>query len=126
MSSQRPRILCADDDQDTVQTIRRMLEQAGYEVTTAHSIAETTTLATSEHFDLYLLDNRFLDGTGIDLCQQLRAFNPQTPILFLSGVGGESVRKYALEMGAQEYLVKPDGMDKLVATVERLIAGAKD
>ncbi len=66
---------------------------------------------------MILLDWYFEDGTGLELCQMIRAFNTRTPILFYSGVDSKTVIKQAMSAGAQGFLVKPVGMDDLLHTV---------
>ena len=86
MEKTKGRILCVDDDKDTCELVTVLLGQAGYEVIQALNIADGLTLARREHFDLILLDWFFDDGTGLELCQMIRAFDSQTIILFYSGV----------------------------------------
>jgi DNA-binding response OmpR family regulator len=115
------RILCVDDDPDTCWMLSLMLGNAGYEVKSASGITEGLKLAKSERFDLYLLDRTFADGTGVELCRRIREFDPQTPVVFFSGLAYESDRQLGLEAGAQEYLIKPDDLIRLIDTVQRLL-----
>ena len=124
MSFPKPRILCVDDNEDTSMMLGLMLTRAGYEVASAYNVAETLTLARAEDFDLYLLDHRLPDGTGMELCHQLRELAPQTPIVFFSGSAMESERQRGLEAGAQACLIKPNDLVKLVATVGQFVGGA--
>lgn len=121
MQPTKRHILCVDDNDDTCFMLSALLGQAGYEVLTASGIAEGLRLAGGGGFDLYILDNRFTDGTGLDLCRQIREFDDATPILFFSGLAQESDRQHGLDAGAQGYLIKPNDLDKLVETVARLI-----
>jgi DNA-binding response OmpR family regulator len=106
-SDSAKRILIVDDDADTCEMIRYVLEQSGYEVTTAGTIADALSLAETQRFDLYLLDNWLPDGTGIDLCQHFGALHPASPILFCSGAAQASDIQAGKSAGAAEYLVKP-------------------
>ncbi len=101
--------------------LRILLGRAGYEVGAASGVAEGLRLAEDGRFDLYILDNSLADGTGLELCRRIREFDSATPILFFSGLAYESDRRLGLDAGAQGYLVKPGGLDKLVETVTRLI-----
>ena len=121
MQPTKRHILCVDDNDDTCFMLSALLGRAGYEVRTASGVAEGLRLAESERFDLYILDNRFADGTGLELCRRIREFDSATPILFFSGLAHESDRQHGLDAGAQGYLVKPNDLDKLVETVTRLI-----
>lgn len=124
MPSTKARILCVDDNGDTSLLLGVMLTRAGYEVAAAASVAETLALAGPEAFDLYLLDHRLPDGTGVELCGRLRELAPQTPVVFFSGAEAESERRSGLEAGARAYLLKPNDLDKVVATVGRFVGGA--
>jgi OmpR-family two-component system manganese-sensing response regulator len=115
------RILFVDDDEDTCELMRILLEQSGYAITIAGSFADALWLARTERFDLYILDNWLPYGTGIELCQQLRALHSSTPILFHSGVGVEANIREAMGAGANGYLVKPCDFDLLQNTIVRLL-----
>ena len=116
-------ILCVDDNDDTCSMLSVLLGRAGYEVRTASGVAEALGLAEGGGFDLYLLDNRFADGTGLDLCRRIREFDGAAPVLFFSGLAQESDRRLGLDAGAQEYLIKPNDLGKLVETIAGLIGG---
>jgi DNA-binding response OmpR family regulator len=115
------RILCVDDDADTCEMLSYFLEEAGFEVVAAASIVDGLTLSAREKFDLYLLDLRLSDGSGIELCKQIRAFDSRTPIVVCSGDVRESVENQALQAGVQHFLKKPVGLDNLHNTVTSLI-----
>ena len=91
---------------------------------TAATIATGVGLATNEHFDLYLLDSRLPDGSGVDLCRELRSFDKRTPILFYSAAAYEVDKKRAMDCGAQGYLTKPSENGDLCDMVKTLILGA--
>ena len=101
--------------------ITLLLGLAGYEVIQATNIAEGLTLARKEHFDLILLDWFFGDGTGLELCRMIRAFDSQTVILFYSGVTDRAEIKQAMSAGAQGFLIKPTGVEDLVQTVTNYV-----
>ncbi|HEX8090122.1 MAG TPA: response regulator, partial [Blastocatellia bacterium] len=93
-----------------------------YEVTVAASAVEALKRAMCEKFDLYLLDVRLSDGTGIELCEQIRAFDSKTPVVVCSGDVRESVRNQALMVGVQYFLKKPVALDYLHKTVDSLVS----
>jgi two-component system KDP operon response regulator KdpE len=103
----RPRILYAEDDEDNRLLVRTMCDLSGIEAVTTETIAEAWQLAQSEHFDLYLLDSRFPDGDGLELCRRLREYAPHTPILIYSAHAYETDKKKGLAAGANDYLTKP-------------------
>ena len=120
MGRERKRILCVEDDVDSCEMLRVLLHE--YEVVTANTVREGLKMAKAEHFDLYLLDSTYPDGSGVELCRELRAFDPKTPVIFHSGLEGESDIEDAMNAGAQEYLVKPIGIDELEGSIQRLLA----
>ena len=107
----KKRILFVDDDDDTCEMIVVCFPQ--FEFVTADSMAAGLRLAQSRRFDLFLLDNWLPDGTGIELCRQIRQFDPCTPVVFYSAVANESDIQHALSAGAQAYVVKPESIEKL-------------
>ena len=123
MPSPGRRILCVDDDHDTCELIAALLGRAGFEVRRASTAAEGLSLARSETFDLYLLDQGLPGWTGSELCRRIREFDTATPVVFFSGFAHESDRRRAFDAGALEYLVKPNDVGKLVETVTRLTGG---
>ena len=115
------RVLYIEDHEDTRELVTLVLEQKSYEVVTGGTIASGVALAGSEQFDLYLLDSWLPDGSGLDLCKQIRQFDPVTPILFYSAAAYEADREQAIRSGAQAYLVKPSHPSELCRLVTTLI-----
>jgi CheY-like chemotaxis protein len=102
-----PRILSVDDHEDTLLMLQAMLGARGCRVTGAASVSEGLKRAEAGEFDLYLLDFKFPDGTGRELCERIREFDRETPILFFSG-SHPALQQEALPCGAQGYVLKPD------------------
>ena len=121
MSARARRILCVDDHADTCFMLQTLFGQAGCEVTSAATVAEAMRLAESQSFDLFILDMRFPDGSGVEMCRRLRELQPHAPVVFYTGAAYDSDRQDALDAGAQDYLVKPTDIDKLVETVKGLL-----
>lgn len=124
MQLSKHRILYIEDHEDTRDLVTILLEQQDYEVITAGTMATGVGLATKEHFDLYLLDSRLPDGSGLDLCRELRLFDQRTPILFYSAAAYDVDKKSAMDCGAQGYLTKPSANGDLCHMIETLISGA--
>jgi len=114
-------ILYIEDHADTRELVTIILRQNNYDVTTGSTIEAGLHLAKSERFDLYLLDSWLPDGSGLDLCKQIREFDPLTPILFYSAAAYEADREDALKSGAQGYLIKPSQTSELCSLVSALI-----
>lgn len=106
-TSEHIHVLYVEDNEDTCLMITTLLGFSGIAVTCAETIAEAWKLAQTETFDLYLLDSRLPDGSGLDLCRCLREYAPHTPILIYSGNAFEIDKKNGLAAGANIYLTKP-------------------
>jgi len=101
------RILYVDRDQDSCLMMKTLLGLVGYEVYSVGSVAAGLRLARSQHFDCFLLDFAFPDGTGIEFCLQIRASGSEVPVIFCSAYRRKVDRQQAIEAGAQAYFVKP-------------------
>ena len=123
MSHPRRRVLCAEPHEDTCGIITMLLELQGHEVVPAKSVAECVELVGQKSFDLYMLDDEYIDGTGLELCKRLRSLTPATPILFFSAQAFRRDRELALEAGATAYLTKPDDLFDIVSTVNSILTG---
>jgi two-component system OmpR family response regulator len=117
------RVLCAEPHEDTCRLVTVLLERQGHEVVSAGTLAECVRLAGGGGFDLYMLDDDYIDGTAIQLCKRLREVTPGTPILFFSAAAFARDREMALEAGASAYLTKPDDLFEIVNTVNSILSG---
>lgn len=97
-----------------------LLGHYGYEAVIATSVSDALERARFGGLALCILDHWLKESNGIDLCQQIRAFDADTPIMFYSGAAYEADIKSGLAAGAQAYLVKPD-FDHLKSTIDGLI-----
>ena len=121
MSKTKCRILCVDDHFDTSEMLQVLLSDEDYEVQTAASLDEACKLATKSAFDLYVLDKRLPDGSGLELCEKLNVLSPSVPCIFYTGDAYAIHRHEAMAAGATAYVAKPD-IDQLVETVHTLLA----
>ena len=115
------KILVVDDDPRLRDLLRRYLSEQGFNVFVSEDAKEMGKLWTREHFDLLVLDLMLPGLGGLDVCRQLRQGNNQTPILVVSARDSETDRVLGLEVGADDYLVKPFGMRELVARCRALL-----
>ena len=125
MAAPKGRILCTEDDPDTRELLTVVLQDQGYEVTCTSNAEEAISLAKTETFDLYVMDNWLPQVAGPTLTSQIREFDTETPVLFYSAAALEADKEEALAAGAQSYLVKPIAHQELIREVARLIAGTK-
>ena len=123
MAFPRRRVLCAEPHEDTCRLITMLLERQGHEVVSAGTVAECVALADAGGFDLYMVDDDYIDGTAIHLCKRLRQLTPETPILFFSAQAFRRDREMALAAGASAYLVKPDDLFEIVSTINSILLG---
>ncbi len=124
MSDSRKHILCVEDHPDTCELISLYLGMAGYQVTTAGTVAEALRRAQSTCFDLYLLDTTLPDGTGDELCEKIREFDPDTPVVMHTGDARDETRLRLLETCAQAFVTKPSDPEILTETITELIEAA--
>lgn len=118
--NKRLSVLYAEDNEDSGFMLMTLLGLSNIDILLARSVKEAFQSAQNRHFDLFLLDSRFPDGSGFELCQKLREINPQTPIVFYSGAAFESDRQKGINAGADVYLVKPE-VDTVASTIFHLV-----
>jgi DNA-binding response OmpR family regulator len=82
MKSDKKRILNVDGHGDSTEMAPLFFGTRNCDVVIANKMAEGLALATSGRFDLYLLDTAFADGSGVELARRVRAFDPETPLVF--------------------------------------------
>jgi DNA-binding response OmpR family regulator len=112
----QPTILLADDDELIVDVLRNQLEREGYAVAVAADGLQAVALARTVQPDLVLLDVMMPGLLGWDVCREIRRFS-DAPILMLSARGEEMDRILGLELGADDYIVKPFSFRELVARI---------
>jgi len=118
------KILVVDDERMLVETIAHNLEKEGYEVVTAFDGDHALERARDDKPDLIVLDLMLPKVSGQEVCRQLRnvpKYRKDTLILMLTARAEEDDRVRGLELGADDYMVKPFGMRELVARVRALL-----
>ena len=120
-----PPLLVVEDDDTIRETIRDVLALEGFAVTACSNgrdaLNSLQTCPPGEEFALVVLDLMLPGLGGLDLCRQLRAAGNQTPILVVSARDSETDRVLGLEVGADDYLIKPFGLRELVARCRALL-----
>ncbi len=118
-------LLVVEDDETIRETIRDALELEGFAVTACSNGRDALQIIQrapeGEGFALVVLDLMLPGLGGLDVCRQLRQAQNQTPILVVSARDSETDRVLGLEVGADDYLVKPFGMRELVARCRALL-----
>lgn len=120
MNQNTSRILCIEDDEDTCELVTFVFKQEGYNVESCRS-AECLKIIYEEKFLAIILDNYFIEKSGVEICREIRAFDQKTPIIFFSGEARQTEIDKALAAGANRYLVKPNDFDKLLPTTIELV-----
>jgi len=115
MSVAGPRILVVDDEPAILRTVRANLARHGFRVDTAATAQEALEHSQARP-DLILLDLGLPDGDGLELIRSIRE-QSTTPIIVLSARGAERDKVRALDLGADDYLTKPFGLDELYARI---------
>jgi two-component system KDP operon response regulator KdpE len=120
------RVLVVDDEHSIRRAVGRALTARGYDVQLATDGEEALTVAAAFQPDLVVLDLNLPALDGLSVCRQLRIWSPM-PILVLSVREDEADKVAALDLGADDYLTKPFGIDELLARVRALLrrAGAQ-
>ncbi|MFN2542414.1 MAG: response regulator [Chthoniobacterales bacterium] len=117
-------IMHVDDDRDLRLLISASLRDFGYFVATAGSVAEALQLARELRFNLFILDVRLPDGTGVELCQELQELQPGVPVIYYSAYASDEEQKAALSVCGDAYLKKPVSAEYLQQTIARLLPEA--
>jgi two-component system KDP operon response regulator KdpE len=120
MSANGPRVLVVDDEPQILRALRTSLRGAGYEVETADTADGALAEAAMRPPDAVILDLVLPDGTGIDVCRELRTWS-HAPVIVLSAVGEEREKVAALDAGADDYVTKPVGIDELLARLRAVL-----
>ncbi len=115
------RLLVVDDDPDVRDSLERALRHAGYAVTTAVHGADALDSVARSPVDLIVLDVLMPMVDGFDACRRLRERGDATPVLVLTARDAIDDRVTGLEVGADDYLVKPFALRELMARVRALL-----
>ena len=115
------KILVVDDAPRLRDLLRRYLSEQGFNVFVAEDAKEMSKLWQREHFDLLVLDLMLPGEDGLSICRRLRGGHDNTPIIMLTAKAEEIDRIVGLEMGADDYLIKPFNPRELLARVNAIL-----
>lgn len=119
------RILVVEDEHRIANSIKKGLEQEKYAVDVAYDGNNGFDLASTEEYDIIILDLMLPGMDGITICQKLRKNKIQTPILILTAKGQIQDRVKGLDNGADDYLTKPFSFEELLARIRALLRRPK-
>ena len=114
-------VLVIDDDSSLRDTIGLLLEKEGFRPVLAEDGKQGFRQALTLKPALILVDLRMPGMTGVEVCKQLRAAGMKTPLIVLSAIGDEIDKVLLLEIGADDYVVKPFGTRELLARIRALL-----
>ncbi|QDT91501.1 Response regulator MprA [Gimesia algae] len=115
-----PQILIVEDQTNLLRSIMRTLSESGFEPDAAETLGAATQKMSSR-IDLVVLDLMLPDGSGLEWLKQLRATGNKIPVLILTARDSIEDRVSGLDMGADDYLVKPFALDELLARIRALL-----
>lgn len=124
MSSLRPTVLIVDDEKRLRDFVRRNLEVRHFGVVTAANGLEALAHFQNEHVDLVIIDLMMPHMNGLETIRRIRE-SSLVPIIVLSALGEEADKVQALDLGADDYLTKPFGIDELLARIKAVLRRAQ-
>ena len=113
-------VLLVEDETSITEPLAEALGREGFDTQVAGTVAESLELAGRVDPDLVLLDVMLPDGSGLDVCRELRR-RSQVPIIMLTARGEEADRIVGLELGADDYVVKPFSAREVVARIRAVL-----
>ena len=113
-------ILLVEDEESITTPLAEALEREGFEAKVSRTAAQAIDMGRRLRPDLVLLDLMLPDGSGFDVCRELRAAS-SVPIIILSARGEEADRVVGLELGADDYVVKPFSAREVVARIRAVL-----
>lgn len=114
-------ILLVDDEASILDSLGEGLRQAGYAVTEAASGEEAVSKLRSQRFDLVVTDLMMPGISGIELLKEAKNIQPKISVIILTGYGDMNSAIAALRLGADDYLLKPHGLEELFMRIKRCL-----
>ena len=116
------RLLLVDDEVGYLDVLAKRLTHRGFEVTTASSGAEAIRALRNWEFDLAVVDLKMEDMDGIEVLKVLKKMDPALQVIILTGHGSERAARDGIAHGAFDYLIKPIGLDPLIARIHAALS----
>jgi DNA-binding response OmpR family regulator len=121
----RSRLLVVEDEKNVGSTLVERLNKEGFVVHWASTVAQALEQIHSQVFDLAILDVGLPDGSGFDVAALLRKKQPGTAVIFLTAFGNAEDRIRGLELGAEDYVVKPFHLKELILRIRNGLKRAR-
>lgn len=124
----KQRILVVDDEEHILELIKFNLEKNGFDVVTCDNGEKSIHLLTTNLFDLVILDLMLPEMDGIEVCKHIRKIEKleKLPIIMLTARSEETDRVLGLELGADDYMVKPFSVRELIARIRAVLRRVLD
>jgi len=123
--SDKARILVVDDEADIREGLELLLTTEGYSVELAENGGEGLRKSEQQSYDLVLLDLMMPDRSGMEVLEEIRRRDRETPIFMITAYGSVEAAVKALKLGANDYFSKPWDNEKLIIEIGRMIAGRR-
>lgn len=115
------KILVVEDNLSIIEGLDYLLRKEGFDVTIIGNKTQAVQFIKDNIIDLYLFDVQLPDGTGFEICKFVKKYFPNKPVMFISGRAEESNIVYGLDIGADDYIVKPFGNNELVSRIKAVL-----
>ncbi|MEK7716317.1 MAG: response regulator, partial [Pseudomonadota bacterium] len=123
-TADKPSLLLVDDDDTFCQVLSAALERRGFGVRVAHNVAEGLAAAEGDAPEFAVIDLKMPGPSGLELVKKLKALDPHTRIVVLTGYASVATAVEAIKLGATHYLAKPADADEIVAAFSRASGNA--
>src|ERR1700688_403350 len=120
-----PKILVVDDDNDVCRIVRSMLSHEQYQVQTGQSVADAFRAIEQKPFDVYVMDYKLPDGSGLDVAERIRSKGSEAPIILMSGYDTSAVTLRAEKLCISDFIEKPFSRELICNAVKKAIGPAK-
>src|ERR1700731_2332645 len=114
-------VLVVDDDNAVCQILQRMLSDEQYQVQTSQSVADALAAIEQKLFDVYVMDYKLPDGTGLDVAEQIRSKGSEAPIILISGYDPSTVAVRAEKLRISDIIEKPFSRATICTAVSKAI-----
>ena len=117
--------LVVDDDIAVCRILHRMLSEEQYKVETSQSVADALAAVEQKPFDVYVMDYKLPDGSGLDVAERVRSKWGATPIILMSGYDASAVALRAEKLGISDFLEEPFSRETICNAVKKVIGSPK-
>src|SRR6476646_3678540 len=118
--------LVVDDDIAVCRILHRMLSEEQYTVQTSQSVADALAIIEQKPFDVYVMDYKLPDGSGLDVAERIRSKGSEAPIILMSGYDRSAVALRAEKLRISDFLEKPFSRETISNAVKKAIGAPKE